>query len=72
MVSSFAIWTWCVLAAVWLAIGALTLFGARRRGRRWPIASLSGLFFPVAWVVWYLVDERAAGGRSTRQLRRQA
>jgi hypothetical protein len=71
-VSSFAIWTWCVLAVVWLAIGTLTLFGARRRGQRWRIAWLSGLFFPLTWVVWYIVDERAAGGRATRQSRRSA
>jgi hypothetical protein len=38
------------LATVWLMLGALTAAGARRRGRRWPRALLSGLLFPVTWV----------------------
>ena len=57
--------------ATWLAIASLTASGARRRGQRWRFAWLSGLFFPLTWVIWYVVDERAAGGRATRQLRRQ-
>lgn len=58
-------------AAVWLAIGSLTASGGRRRGQRWRFAWLSGLFFPLTWVIWYVIDERAAGGRATRQMRRQ-
>jgi hypothetical protein len=58
-------------AVAWLAIASLTAFGARRRGQRWRSAWLSGLFFPLTWIIWYEVDERAAGGRATRQQRRQ-
>jgi hypothetical protein len=53
-----------------LAVGSLTASGARHRGQRF--AWLSGLFFPVSWVIWYLIDERAAGGRATRRQRREA
>jgi hypothetical protein len=56
--------------AAWLPLGVLTAIGARRRGRRWRTAWLAGPLFPLAWVTWYLTDERAAGGRATRQLRR--
>jgi hypothetical protein len=56
-------------APVWLAVGALTAWGARRRGQRWRFACVSGLFFPLTWAIWYMVDERAAGGRARRQRR---
>jgi hypothetical protein len=59
-------------AAAWLASGSLTARGARRRGQRWRFAWLTGLFFPVSWVIWYMIDERAAGGRATRRQRREA
>jgi hypothetical protein len=59
-------------AAAWLAAGSLAAWGARRRGQRWCFAWLSGLFFPLSWVIWYMGDERAAGGRTTRQQRREA
>ena len=65
-------WTLGLSAAVWLAVGSLTAVGARRRGQVWRFAWLSGLFFPVSWLIWYLVDERAAGGRATRRQRREA
>jgi hypothetical protein len=51
-------------------VGSLAAWGARRRGQRF--AWLSGLFFPVSWVIWYMADERAAGGRATRRQRREA
>jgi hypothetical protein len=50
---------WLALAALgcpWLALGTLTAFGSRRRGRTLRLALLEGLFFPVAWVIWYAVD----------------
>ena len=53
-------------------MGSLAAWGARRRGQRWRFAWLSGLFFPVSWVVWYVADERAAGGHAVRQRRREA
>ena len=68
--SAEGIWTLGLAAAVWLAVGSLAASGARRRGRRF--AWLSGLFFPLSWVIWYMVDERAAGGRATRRQRREA
>ena len=59
-------------AAVWLLMGLLAAWGARRRGQRWRFAWLSGLFFPLSWVIWYVVDEHTAGGRATRRRRREA
>jgi hypothetical protein len=71
-VSAEGIWTLGLSAAVWLAVGSLAAWGARRRGKGWRFAGLSGLFFPLSWVIWYMVDERAAGGRATRRQRRAA
>jgi hypothetical protein len=59
-------------AVAWLAVGSPTVWGARRRGQRWRFAWLTGLFFPVSWVIWYMIDGRAAGGRATRRQRREA
>ena len=60
------------VAVVWLAVGSLTARGAQRRGQHRCLVWLSGLLFPVSWVIWYLVDERAAGGRATTRQRREA
>jgi hypothetical protein len=70
--SAAGVWTLGLSAALWLAVGSLAAGGARRRGQRWRLAWLSGLFFPVSWVIWYIADERAAGGRATRRRRRAA
>jgi len=59
-VSPYTIWLLGLPAAAWLALGSLTAVGARRRGQRWFLACLSGLFFPLTWTVWYAFDERAA------------
>ncbi len=47
------IWALGLSAALWLAVGSLAAWGARRRGQRWRFAWLSGLFFPMSWVIWY-------------------
>jgi hypothetical protein len=70
-VSTAGVWAVGLSAAAWLAIGWLTALGARRRGQRWRFAWLTGLIFPLSWMIWYLVDERAVGGRATRRLRRE-
>jgi hypothetical protein len=70
-VSTVAIWIVVLLALAWVPLGVLTAFGARRRGRRWRSALLAGPLFPLTWAIWYFLDDRAAGGRATRQLRRQ-
>lgn len=46
------------LAAVPVGLAVLTGTGARRRGGTVPLALLAAVFFPVAWVVWYVRDER--------------
>ncbi len=51
------------VAATWLALGALTAAGAVRRGQGRCLALVSGMFFPVAWVMWYLIDKRRARTR---------
>jgi hypothetical protein len=50
-----------LLVTAWLALGALTVAGARRRGQRRLLALVTGLFFPMAWTVWYLIDEHRTG-----------
>lgn len=46
-----------VLLAVLLPIPILTALGARQRGLSIPLAALSGIFFPMAWTVWYSRDK---------------
>jgi hypothetical protein len=57
----------CFLLVAYLGLAAFTAAGARRRGLSAWLAAVCGLFFPVTWTVWYLVDERpfgrAGGGR---------
>ena len=55
---------WLFVAATWLALGALTAAGAVRRGQGRCLALVSGMFFPVAWVMWYLIDKRRARTRT--------
>lgn len=45
-----------LFAVALLALAVLTATGSYRRGARLPLAALSGLFFPVTWVLWYLRD----------------
>jgi len=47
-----------MVMALALAVPVLTGLGDRRRGHRLPHAVVAGLFFPVTWAVWYVVDER--------------
>jgi hypothetical protein len=42
-----------VPAALLLGVAVLTGVGSRRRGSSVVVTTLSGVFFPVAWVVWY-------------------
>jgi hypothetical protein len=55
-----------VVMAAWLSLAVLTATGASRRGQRRSVALAAGLFFPVTWVVWYLIDERRLAGRTVR------
>ncbi|WP_296604185.1 hypothetical protein [Nocardioides sp.] len=44
------------VAAVVIALIALTAVGQRRRGGGLAVAAIAGVFFPVAWVAWYVRD----------------
>ena len=46
-----------VMGAVLLALMGITATGERKRGRGIGVALVAGLFFPIAWTVWYLRDE---------------
>ena len=46
-----------VMGAALLVLMGLTATGESRRGHRIVLALAAGLFFPVAWTVWYLRDE---------------
>ena len=52
-----------LFAVALLALAVLTALGSTRRGARLPAAALSGLFFPVTWVLWYLRDVHPYAGR---------
>lgn len=52
-----------LFAVALLALAVLTALGSMRRGARLPAAALSGLFFPVTWVFWYLRDVHPYAGR---------
>jgi hypothetical protein len=45
-----------------VAIAVLTAIGERRRGGGPAVAVLAGLFFPVAWAVWYSHDKAEQPG----------
>jgi hypothetical protein len=45
------------LAAVSLPLALLTALGAHQRGLAMPLVVLTSLFYPVAWIVWYVRDE---------------
>jgi hypothetical protein len=45
-----------MLVFAWLALSGLTMAGAQRRGLHWRPALVTGLFFPVTWIVWYVHD----------------
>jgi hypothetical protein len=51
-----------VLFVLCLPFSGLTMTGALRRGQQWRPALLTGLFFPVAWVVWYVHDQPPRSG----------
>jgi len=44
-------------AVALLLLGALTGMGSRRRGAGWRVTVLSAVFFPVAWIDWYVRDQ---------------
>ena len=50
-------WAIVALAAVPVALVVLTGMGAHERGLSLPLSVMAGLFFPIAWVVWYVSDE---------------
>jgi len=46
------------MGTVLLALMSVTATGERKRGRGVGLALVAGLFFPITWTVWYLLDER--------------
>ena len=48
------------------SLAVLTAVGARHRGNPIWLAALSGLAFPLAWVLWYVHDEHPHAARVTR------
>lgn len=47
-----------VLGTFLLALAVLTGLGEHRRGARVPVVLVAGAFVPIAWLAWYLRDER--------------
>jgi len=53
-------WIIAALAALpVVALAVLTMRGERQRGRSWVVVALAGVFFPLAWTVWYVCDDLA-------------
>lgn len=48
-----------LLAVPVLALAVLTALGEHRRGASLPVVVSAGVFFPLAWVSWYVRDRRA-------------
>ncbi|MFC9768524.1 hypothetical protein [Rhodococcus jostii] len=47
------------LCLILVVVSASTAHGqSRRSGNPWTVFA-AGMFFPIAWVVWYLRDRRA-------------
>jgi hypothetical protein len=46
-----------LVVAIVVALASLTAVGERRRGGRSAVVLLAGLFFPLAWIGWYMHDE---------------
>jgi hypothetical protein len=46
------------VAVLIIAVAVLTGQGASKRGAGVQLAVLSGLMFPITWVVWYIHDEQ--------------
>lgn len=46
-----------IASATILTLAVLTAMGERRRGGRFPVVVLAGLFVPFAWIVWCMHDE---------------
>jgi len=60
-----------LLAAPVMVLMICTAQGERRRGSHVLTAAVAGLFFPLAWAVWYVRDEFGAppsGAVPTREL----
>jgi hypothetical protein len=55
----------CLAAVPFIALMLLTGRGQRRRGGGAAVVVPAGVFFPVTWVVWYLVDRRSVSGSPT-------
>lgn len=47
-----------LLGVALLGLMVLTAVGERRRGNGVVRSGVAGLFFPIAWAVWYQRDER--------------
>jgi hypothetical protein len=50
--------TLSTMALVLVGLAVLTGVGARRRHNNIPLSVVSGLAFPLTWLVWYLRDTR--------------
>lgn len=44
------------LVVPYAGLAGLTAFGSRRRGNSLTGSAISGVFFPAAWVAWYVQD----------------
>jgi hypothetical protein len=50
-----------IVLALYAAPALLTASGSRHRGNARRQALLEGLGWPVTWVAWFVIDNKAAG-----------
>jgi hypothetical protein len=50
-----------VVLVATVPFAVLTAIGSYHRNHVAPLAVISGLLFPAAWVAWYVRDERRRG-----------
>jgi hypothetical protein len=50
-----------LMAVALVLLMVLTGTGQLRRGGGSTTVALAAVFFPIAWMVWYVVDRRSAG-----------
>lgn len=54
-----------LMVAIVVALASLTAIGERRRGGRFAVVLIAGVFFPLAWIAWYTHDELREPGSSS-------
>jgi hypothetical protein len=58
------VWVVLVLVGLTLPFVVMTGIGARAHGGRLVRCLIEGMWFPITWVAWFVIDNRRAGRRA--------